>query len=68
MSALPYFDAEAIVAAVPMPAAIELLREAFRDVGELHPRRQVSLGPSDDLLMMPAVAPSGIGVKIVTVV
>ena len=68
MSALPYFDAEAIVAAVPMPAAIELLREAFRDLGELHPRRQVSLGPSDDLLMMPAVAPSGIGVKIVTVV
>ncbi|MCH2412776.1 MAG: hypothetical protein MK189_07355, partial [Acidimicrobiales bacterium] len=68
MSALPYFDAEAIVAAVPMPAAIEVLRDAFCDLGELHPRRQVTLGPSDDLLMMPAVAPVGIGVKIVTVV
>ena len=68
MSALPYFDAEAIVAAVPMPAAIEVLRDAFCDLGELHPRRQVTLGPFDDLLMMPAVAPVGIGVKIVTVV
>ena len=68
MSALPYFDAEAIVAAVPMPAAVEVLREAFRDLGDLHPRRGVSLGPSDDLLMMPAVAPAGIGIKIVTVV
>ncbi len=37
MSALPYFDAEAIVAAVPMPAAVEVLREAFRDLGDLHP-------------------------------
>ena len=68
MSALPYFDAEAIVAAVPMPAAIEVLRDAFCALGELHPRRQVTLGPFDDLLMMPAVAPVGIGVKIVTVV
>ena len=68
MSALPYFDAEAIVAAVPMPAAVEVLREAFRDLGDLHPQRGVSLGPSDDLLMMPAVAPAGIGIKIVTVV
>ncbi len=68
MTALPHFDAEAIVAAVPMADAVEVLRAAFRDLGDLHPRRQVSLGPADDLLMMPAVAPTGIGVKIVTVV
>jgi len=68
MTVLPHFDAEAIVAAVPMADAVEVLRAAFRDLGDLHPRRQVSLGPADDLLMMPAVAPTGIGVKIVTVV
>lgn len=68
MTALPHFDADAIVAAVPMADAVEVLRSAFRDLGDLHPRRQVPLGPADDLLMMPAVAPTGIGVKIVTVV
>ncbi len=68
MSGLPHFDPGAIAAACDMATAIATLRNTFADLGPLHHRSQVPLGPADDLLMMPAVTPEGIGVKIVTVV
>ena len=68
MTGLPHFDAKAIRAVVDMPTCIEALREGSRELGKLHPRAQVPLGPGDDFLMMPAVSPAGIGVKIVNVV
>ena len=68
MTGLPHYDAEAIRAVVDMSACIEALRSGSMELGDLHPRTQVSLGPTDDFLMMPAVSPAGIGVKIVNVV
>jgi len=68
MTGLPHFDAEAIRAIVDMPTCIEALRAGSVELDGLHPRTQVSLGPTDDFLMMPAVSPAGIGVKIVNVV
>ena len=68
MNGLPHFDAAAIRSIVDMPACIEALRTGSLLLGDLHPRTQVSLGPTDDFLMMPAVSPAGIGVKIVNVV
>lgn len=65
---LPHYDAEAIRAVVDMPTCIEALRVGSREPGDLHPRTQVSLGPADDFLMMPAVSAAGIGVKVVSVV
>ena len=67
MTALPHFDADAIRDVVDMGTAIQALTEAFKDLGELHPRTQVSLDITDDLLLMPAVTPLGIGIKTVTV-
>jgi ornithine cyclodeaminase len=68
LTGLPHYDAEAIRAVVDMSACIEALRSGSMELGDLHPRTQVSLGPTDDFLMMPAVSPAGIGVKIVNVV
>ena len=68
MTGLPHHDAEAIRAVVDMSACIEALRAGSVELGDLHPRTQVPLGPTDDFLMMPAVSPAGIGVKIVNVV
>ena len=68
MNGLPHFDAAAIRSIVDMPACIEVLRTGSLLLGDLHPRTQVSLGPTDDFLMMPAVSPAGIGVKIVNVI
>ncbi|MCH1522050.1 MAG: hypothetical protein L7T80_04400 [Arenicellales bacterium] len=68
MSALLHFDAEAIRSVVDMPTCIEALRVGSLQLGPLHPRAHVSLGPSDDFLMMPAVSTAGIGVKVVNVV
>ena len=65
---LPHFDAEAIRSVVDLSTCIEALREGSRELGELHPRSQVSLGEGDDFLLMPAVSPAGIGVKVVSVV
>ena len=65
---LPHFDAEAIRSVVDLPTCIKALREGSRELGELHPRSQVSLGEGDDFLLMPAVSPAGIGVKVVSVV
>ena len=65
---LPHFDAEAIRSVVDLSTCIEALREGSRELGGLHPRSQVSLGEGDDFLLMPAVSPSGIGVKVVSVV
>ncbi len=68
MTGLPHFDAEAIRSVVDMGSCIEALRAGSRELGDLHPRAHVPLGPGDDFLMMPAVSPAGIGVKIVNVV
>jgi ornithine cyclodeaminase len=68
LTGLPHYDAEAILAIVDMSTCIEALRAGSLELGDLHPRTQVSLGPTDDFLMMPAVSPAGIGVKIVNVV
>ena len=67
MTALPHFDAASISAVVDMDTAIKALTEAFKNLGKLHPRTQVSLDVTDDLLLMPAVTPLGIGIKTVTV-
>ena len=68
MSGLPHFDAGAIAEVMDMASCIEALRAGSRELGDLHPRAQVPLGPGDDFLMMPAVSPAGIGVKVVNVV
>ena len=68
MSRLTHFDAEAIRSVVDMTTCIEALRTGSRELGELHPRAHVALGPGDDFLMMPAVSPTGIGVKVVNVI
>ena len=66
MTGLPHFDAAA-VAAVGMAGAIEALRAGSINPTEPSPRGHVPLGPGDDFLLMPAVSPTGIGVKLVTV-
>lgn len=68
MTGLPHFDAQAIHSAMSMSSCIEALRNGSRQLGDLHARSHISLGPGDDFLMMPAVSPSGIGIKIVNVV
>jgi len=68
MNGLTHFDAEAIRSVVDMPTCIEALRTGSRELGDLHPRAHVVLGPGDDFLMMPAVSPTGIGVKVVNVI
>ena len=68
MSGLPHFDAGAIAEVMDMASCIEALRAGSRELGDLHPRAHVPLGPGDDFLMMPAVSPAGIGVKVVNVV
>jgi len=68
MSRLTHFDAESIRSVVDMTTCIEALRTGSRELGELHPRAHVALGPGDDFLMMPAVSPAGIGVKVVNVI
>ena len=62
MTGLPHHDAEAIRAVVDMATCIEAIRAGSVELGDLHPRTQVSLGLTDDFLMMPAVSPAGIGV------
>ena len=68
MSRLTHFDAKTIRSVVDMATCIEALRTGSRELGELHPRAHVALGPGDDFLMMPAVSPAGIGVKVVNVI
>ncbi len=68
MTGLPHFDADAIRSVMDMASCIEALRAGSRQLGELHPRAHVPLGPGSDFLMMPAVSPAGIGVKVVNVV
>ena len=68
MNALLHFDAEAIRTVIDMPACIEALRVGSQQISAIHPRAHVSLGPTDDFLMMPAVSTAGIGVKVVNVV
>lgn len=64
----PHHDADAIVAAVDMAAAVEVLRAAFGRRRSIPPRTQVELGRGDDLLLMPAYDDRAIGIKTVTVI
>ena len=66
MTGLPHFDADA-VAAVGMAGAVEALRVGSIDPFAPSPRGHVPLRAGDDLLLMPAVSSSGMGVKVVTV-
>ena len=66
MTGLPHFDADA-VAAVGMAGAVEALRLGSIDRFDPSPRGHVPLRTGDDLLLMPAVSSSGMGVKVVTV-
>jgi ornithine cyclodeaminase len=60
--------AEELRAVVSMPDAIEALRVGFRDGDPAAvPLRTHVDTSSGDLLLMPAVGPSGVGVKLVTV-
>ena len=68
MTNLPHFDAHDIRSVMDMASCIEALRAGSRELGDMHPRAHVALGPGDDFLMMPAVSPAGIGVKVVNVV
>ena len=68
MATIPYFDAEAVARATPMPALIAALRRAFAS-GDYHapPRLAADMGGAS-LLVMPAWKGSErVGTKIVTV-
>jgi len=68
MASIPYYDAEAVARATPMPALIAALRCAFAS-GEYHapPRLAADMGGAS-LLVMPAWKGSArVGTKIVTV-
>lgn len=67
-SALPYFDADTLQAALPYPALLSALRDGFAMTASA-PRRHVH-HPSPDatLLLMPAWQERHLGVKLVTVV
>ncbi len=67
-SALPYFDADTLQAALPYPALLCALRDGFAMTASV-PRRHVH-HPSTDatLLLMPAWQERHLGVKLVTVV
>ncbi|MDQ3957171.1 MAG: ornithine cyclodeaminase family protein [Actinomycetota bacterium] len=67
MSAVPYLDASALRSLVTMDAAIDAVERAFvRDDTDVPPRAHLAAGPGE-LLLMPASAPAGTGVKLVTV-
>ncbi len=72
-SALPFLDADAIRAAVPVEELLDAVERAYRDVAEGRDRSplrsRVEL-PGGDLLLMPGVRAGGSGstVKLVTVV
>ena len=66
MSDLPHFDADAIYS-IGMAKAIKILESGSIEPIEPIPRSHVPLGKGNDFLMMPAISPKGIGVKLVTV-
>lgn len=67
--ALPYLDAAALAAALPMPAAVDALERALLaglDPGADPPRTSVATG-GGQLLLMPSTAAGGFAVKLVSV-
>ena len=67
-SALPYFDADTLEAALPYPALLSALRDGFAMTASA-PRRHVHHPtPDATLLLMPAWQERHLGVKLVTVV
>ena len=67
MSALPHVDAAGLWSLLPVADAVDALSRAFAsDEGGGPPRAHVEV-PGGDLLLMPAHAPGGVGVKLVTV-
>ena len=68
MTAVPHLSADDLAALVPMPAAIDALEAAFADADRLEGfARTHHAVPDGDLLLMPAAATAGVGVKLVTV-
>jgi ornithine cyclodeaminase len=69
MPALAIYDAASVRAALPFPALIEALREAFRRGAEVPLRHRHDFGDGASLLLMPAWSGrQALGVKIVGVV
>ncbi len=67
-SALPYFDADTLQAALPYPTLLRALRDGFAMTASV-PRRHVHHpSPDTTLLLMPAWQERHLGVKLVTVV
>lgn len=72
----PYLAASDLVAALPLPAAIDALEHGLARLGEtplaVTPRTVVSmprseLRPESEMLLMPAFGPEGAGAKLVTI-
>lgn len=64
---LELVDGAALWDRLPMPAAIEALRDLFAEGDATAPPRLHAGVPAGDLLVMPASSPGGVGVKLVTV-
>ncbi len=64
---LPYHSAEQVHAALPWPALVAALRDAFAGDSTVPRRHAHSLSPQDTLLLMPAWNDGALGVKVVTV-
>ncbi len=63
---IPLIDAEHLRRVLPMEAAIDALEEGFRGALPETPLRSQVETAAGSLLLMPAVGPSGVGVKLVT--
>lgn len=61
------FSADQVHAALPWPALVEQLADAFAHGAEVPVRHAHKLGDADALLLMPAWSGDAIGVKLVTV-
>jgi alanine dehydrogenase len=65
--AMQIFSADQVHAALPWPALVAQLADAFADGAEVPVRHAHKLGDTDALLLMPAWSGDAIGVKLVTV-
>lgn len=63
---VPYIGAGELAALLPMDAAIDALEETFAGDPSAPPRQHLEV-PGGELLLMPASAAEGVGVKLVTV-
>lgn len=63
---VPYIGAGELAELLPMPAAIDALEQIFAGDPTAPPRQHLDV-PGGELLLMPASAAEGVGVKLVTV-